>query len=101
MARVRMVTRTIVATEVEVMAMNVTTASVTIDTYTLTGEDYTEETALKVLQKMLDTDTYKVVVVQKLTKREELYGMTELEFLEVAKKLDPTTRKMLDEETEN
>ena len=98
MARTRMVTRTINVTEVEAMCVNTNTCEVSIKSLELTGETFTEEKALKELKKQYETDTEKVVTIQKMTVREEMYGLKEIDFLKVAQKLDPATRKLLENE---
>ena len=98
MARTRMVTRTINVTTIEVMCVETTTAEVTIKELELTGETYTQEKALKVLKNEYETDTFKVVAIQKMEVHEEMYGLKEIDFLKVAQKLDPATRKLLENE---
>ena len=96
MARVRMVTRTINVTAIEVMCVDTNTAEVSIKELELTGETFTEEKALKELKKEYETGTFKVVAVQKMEVHEEMYGLKEIDFLKVAQKLDPATRKLLE-----
>ena len=98
MARTRMITRTIDVTTVEAMCVDTSTAEVSIKELELTGETFTEEKALKVLKKEYETDTLKVVAIQKMEVHEEMYGLKEIDFLKVAQKLDPATRKALENE---
>lgn len=98
MARVRMVTRTINVTQVEAMCVNTNTCEVSIKSLELTGETFTEEKALKALKKEYETETFKVVAIQKMEVHEEMYGLKEIDFLKVAQKLDPATRKALESE---
>lgn len=98
MARTRMVTRTINVTVVEAMCVDTTTTEVTIKDLELTGETFTEEKALKALKKEYETDTFKVVAIKKMEVHEEMYGLKEIDFLKVAQKLDPATRKALESE---
>lgn len=98
MARTRMVTRTINVTVIEAMCVDTLTADVTIKDLELTGETFTEEKALKELKKEYETDTFKVVAIQKMEVHEEMYGLKEIDFLKVAQKLDPATRKALENE---
>lgn len=98
MARVRMVTRTINVTTVEAMCVNTKTAEISIKDLELTGETFTQEKALKVLKNEYETDSFKVVAIQKMEVHEEMYGLKEIDFLKVAQKLDPTTRKALENE---
>ena len=98
MARTRMVTRTINVTAIEAMCVNTLTAEVTIKELELTGETYNEEKALKELKKEYETDTFKVVAIQKMEVHEEMYGLKEIDFLKVVQKLDPATRQLLENE---
>ncbi len=98
MAKTRMVTRTINVTVVEAMCVDTSTAEVTVKSLELTGETFTTEKALKELKKEYETDTFKVVAIQKMEVHEEMYGLKEIDFLKVAQKLDPATRKLLDNE---
>lgn len=98
MARTRMITRTINVTVVEAMCVDASTAEVTVKSLELTGETFTTEKALKELKKEYETDTFKVVAIQKMEVHEEMYGLKEIDFLKVAQKLDPATRKLLDNE---
>lgn len=98
MARTRMVTRTINVTVVEAMCVDTQTAEVTVKSLELTGETFTDEKALKALKKEYETDTFKVVAIQKMEVHEEMYCLKEIDFIKVAQKLDPATRKLLDNE---
>ena len=100
MARVRMVTRTINVTELEVMCVDTSTSEVTVKQFELTGETLSNEKALKILKNEHETDTLKLVAIQKTEVREEIYGLKETDFIKVAKKLDPATRKELEETEE-
>ena len=101
MARTRMVTRTINVTTIEAMCVDTTNAEVSIKELELTGETFTEEKALKVLKKEYETDTFKVVAIQKMEVHEEMYGLKEIDFLKVAQKLDSATRKVLESEEQH
>lgn len=98
MARTRMVTRTINVTVVEAMCVNTQSAEVTVKSLELTGETFTDEKALKALKKEYETDTFKVVAIQKMEVHEEMYGLKEIDFLKIAQKLNPATRKLLENE---
>ena len=101
MARIRMVTRTIEVIEVNALCVDLTTAQTETRTLELTGAGTLSDDAfLKSLKKTYETDVLKVVAITSRTKREELYGLTELDFLKYAKKLDPETRKMLEDVSE-
>lgn len=96
MARERMVTRTVVVTNCEALCVDVTTVETTIKSYDLSGSYSTVDDALKALKKAYETDTFKVVAIQKMTENEVLYGMSELDFIKQAKVLDPETRKAVE-----
>ncbi len=100
MARTRMITRTINVTVIEAMCVDTLTAEVSIKELELTGEVFTEEKALKSLKKEYETDTFKVVAIQSMNVHEEMYGLKEIDFLKVATKLNPATRKYLETEEE-
>ena len=86
MARERMVTRTIKSACVEVMTINTTTAEVKIECYTTEPQE-NEEKYLKVLRKEFETDTFKLVKIERVQIYENLYGMPEKEFIQHAKLL--------------
>ena len=88
MARQRMVTRTIESAKVEVMVVDTVTAGVTIIEFICEPQNDTEK-YLKVLRKTHETDRMKLVAVNKVELETQLYGMSEVEFLEHAKKLPP------------
>ena len=98
MKKEKLITRTITVTTAEFMCVDTETANVEVITAELTGKLDTE-TALKVYKSTVETDTFKVVACQSITYTEQLYGMTEKQFIEHAKILPP--RKTAEtEETE-
>lgn len=96
MARERMVTRTILETEVEVICIDVNTFETQIKTFTLTGFQKNNDYILKQLKKQHETDTFKLVAIQNIQEKETMYGMKEIDFIKVATKLDPDTRKVVE-----
>ena len=84
MKRERMVTRTIKSACVEVMTIDTTTAEVEIIVYTTEPQE-NEDKYLKVLRKEFETDNFKLVKIERVQIYENLYGMTEKEFIEYAK----------------
>lgn len=96
MARERMVTRTVVVTRCEALCVDVRTIETTVSIYDLSGNYSTVDDALKALKKTYETDTFKVVAIQKMTENEVLYGMSELDFIKQAKVLNPETRKVVE-----
>lgn len=97
MARERMVTRTVLTTECEVLCVDVSTVETTIQTFTLTGKQENVDQILKSLKKEHETDTFKLVALQgDPVLKETMYGMKEIDFINIAKKLDPDTRKIVE-----
>ena len=92
MRRERMITRIVLQTTAEVMCIEVTTAEVNINTYTL-GGTYTDTDLLKKLKEIYETDTYKLVYIESNTHEEILLGMSESQFMEYATVLPPRTKK--------
>lgn len=83
MRRERMITRIVLQTTAEVMCIELTTAEVNINTYTLGGA-YTDTDLLKKLKEIYETDTYKLVYIESNTHEEILLGMTESQFFKYA-----------------
>lgn len=84
----RMVTRTVTQTTAKVMCLNVTTAEVTINEYTI-GGTYTDSDLLKKCKKLFETDEFKVVDIESSKVEEILMGMTEEDFIRYATVLPP------------
>ena len=98
MKKEKLITRTIVVSNCEFMTVDVETANVEIVTAELTGKISKDE-ALKQYKSTAETDTFKVVACQSIDYTENLYGMSENEFIAHAKILPP--RKATEtEETE-
>lgn len=87
MARERMVTRTITATEYTVLCLDVTKCNVSRETLTLTGEALSTEKALKALKKKYETVELKLVTIEATNSVEEIYGMLETDFIKYATKM--------------
>lgn len=88
MSREKMVTRTTQQTTAEIMCLNVDTADVAIKSYTIGGTP-TDAELLKKLRKMYETETFKLVAIQKIETETLLLGMTEEDFIKYAKVLPP------------
>ena len=95
MARAKMVTRTITATEVEAQIVTISASEITTIKVTVSGEYDDTEKLLKAVKKQTETADIKVLQVLTSEKIEKLYGMLETDFLAQAKELDPETRKAL------
>ena len=93
MARERMITRTVTEVTAKVMCVDVETAQVSVVSYVLTGNYEDNEQILKTLKKLRETDNFKLIKVEGVETKEKLYGMTEQQFIELAKELPPRTAK--------
>lgn len=94
MARERMVTRTVVATEVNALCLNIETAEPFNKTVILSGTFKDKQAIEKAAKKAIDTDLEKCVTVVEYTEKETLYGMPEQQFIELAKVLPPRDSKV-------
>lgn len=89
MAREKMVTRTMTETTVEVMIVNIDTASVSTEVYRLAGSYETDKDIMKYLEKNYARDNVKFVSITNKSEIEQLYGMSESEFISLARVLPP------------
>ena len=89
MARVPMVTRTIVATKANVMCMDVQAGEPCNKVVTVPRTYKNDEELMKKVRPLLETDTLKAVHIVEKEEIETLYGMTEQEFIEHAEVLPP------------
>ena len=89
MARVPMVTRTIVATKANVMCLNVKAGEPFNTAVTVSRTYKDNETLLKKVKPLIETDDVKAVHIVDSEQIETLYGMTEQEFIQYAKVLPP------------
>ena len=89
MKKERMVTRTIVSTNAQVMCINTETADVSIQNFIATGEHKEFDKLLKILRKSHETETFKLVAIQSTETVEQLYGMPESKFIEMSEILPP------------
>ena len=87
MAREKMITRTIVETTAHTMCLDVKTAEVSINDYKIGGEWANESALLEKLQSIYNTDTFKLVHIESVTKEEVLLGMSIEDFIRYAKTL--------------
>lgn len=95
----KMVTRTFDITEVTYMAINLESKQIETLTATVAGKITDNEEALATVRKVNPNAKIVPSVVSALNNYEELYGMTESEFLKHSKKLPP--RAKIDEEFGN
>lgn len=93
MAREPMVTRTITATKIVALCINIETAEPFNKEVTISGTFKDEKSMLKAAEKLLNTETEKAVHIVSSEEIETLYGMTEQEFIQKAKVLPPRPKK--------
>lgn len=79
MSKEKMITRTVKTTDVDVMCITVSTATVSTEMFTLIGA-YDTATALESVKKLYETDDFKPSVILDIRAREELRGMSESDF---------------------
>lgn len=96
MARKPMVTRTITTTQVTALCMDIHKCEPCNITVVLPRTFKDEEKLLKAVRAQVDNDDVKVVHIVDKQEVETLYGMTEQDFIKGAVKLDPNTRKAID-----
>lgn len=93
MARVPMVTRTIIRTEVNVMCLDIEKGEPINKDVTIARTFKDDEKLLKEVKKIVETDTIKAVHIVDKIEVEALYGMAEQEFIEHATVLPPREAK--------
>lgn len=93
MAREPMVTRTITATKIVALCLNIETAEPFNKEVTISGTFKDEKAMMKATEKLLNTETEKAVHIVSSEEIETLYGMTEQEFIQKAKVLPPRPKK--------
>lgn len=96
MARERMVTRTVLTTEVTALCINIETAEPFNKEVTLSGTFKDKKALEKAAKKVIETETVKCVSIVDFNEKETLYGMTEQRFIELAKILPPRDAKTQD-----
>ena len=99
MARVPMVTRTIIATEANVMCLDVEKGEPCNRVVTVPRTYKDEASLLKKVKPLVETDTLKAVHIVDSRQTETLYGMTEQDFIFYAEVLPPRNGQS-NEETE-
>ena len=102
MARIPMVTRTITTTVAEVLCLDIMTAEPFNQTVTLPRTYKDEKALMKQISKVVDCEQIKAVHIVSTQEVETLYGMTEQEFITLAKPMPPrganTTEEAVDEQ---
>ena len=96
MARKQMVTRTIVATKVNVMCLDIVKAEPFNTDIVLPGTFKTEKKLMEAVEELVNSKTEKAVHIMLQEEIETLYGMSEQDFINHAKVLDKETRKEIE-----
>ena len=93
MARIPMVTRTLVSTKCTVLCMNLTEGTPFEQEITIPRTYNDPKKMLKEVCKVVDNETTKAVHIKSFEEQETLYGMTEQKFMEYADVLPPRGAK--------
>ena len=99
MARKPMITRTIISTTVTVLCMDLVNRTPVEKTLVLPRTYKDDKALMKVLSKEYDTEELKVASILDKKENQDIYGMTEAQFIQLATKLDEN-RKFAETETE-
>ena len=89
MRKEKMVTRTVVKTNCEIMCVNVESAEVIVKNFTVSGKYDNENDLLKTCKDLFETDNFKLVHISEFSEEEVLLGMPESKFIELAEVLPP------------
>ena len=93
MAKVKMVTRTVKVTEANVMCLDIERGEPFNECVTISGVFDNPEKLLKACKDVIDTEAKKAVAVVEKKEIEQLYGMTEQDFISFAEILPPRQTK--------
>lgn len=81
----KLITRTISEKSYDVMTLNIKTAQVSINTYSMGSLEFKgKDSAIKALQQRYNTEDVRLVEIVKVTSHDALYAMTEECFLKNA-----------------
>ena len=100
MARVPMVTRTIITTKASVMCLDVNAGEPFTKVVTVPRTYKSDAALLKKVKPLIETESVKAVHITGSNEIETLYGMTEQEFIRYAKVLPPRNATNTDTDTE-
>lgn len=95
-----MVTRTIVTTKVVALGMDIETCEPGNKVFILPRTYKDDKAIMKELDKHTEDENFKCVKICSTEVIETLYGMTEAEFIRLAKELPPRTKAQESTETE-
>lgn len=93
MARIPMVTRTITTTKAIVMCLDIESGEPCNKSVVVPRTYKDDETLLKKLKEVLETETLKPVHIVGKEEIETIYGMTEQEFIEHGEVMPPRTHQ--------
>lgn len=97
MARIPMVTRTIVTTKANVLCLDLEKSEPFNKVVTLPRTYKDEKSLMKKVSALIDNETTKAVHVVDKEEVETLYGMTEQKFIELAEVLPPRDKTVAEE----
>ena len=91
--RERMVTRTIISTEVTALVVLLNEGTTEVQTFTIPREHKDADEILKYCRKHINNDDITVVKVLEMKTSETYYGVSEADFLKIAKVLPKKSTK--------
>lgn len=94
MARIAMVTRTVSFTRCNIMALDTTKGEVMTVTVDYTGNNKDDDKILKDIKKVWENTEVALVKIVNKEEHEQLYGMTEEQFIKLATPMDSRTQKI-------
>lgn len=100
MARVPMVTRTITTTKANVLCLDIVAGEPFNEVVVLPRTYKDDKALMKQVSKVIDNEQRKAVHIVDKEEVETLYGMTEQEFIKLAKELPPRGTSATNEETD-
>lgn len=97
--RARMITRTIKSVKATILTYNIVTKEMNEIGFTLPSTvDNNELAIMDYARKYYETEKNRMVSLVNSRTEEKIYGMPEARFMELAKELDFTTRKAIEED---
>ena len=93
----KMVTRSVIGTEITAKVVNKNTDEVTTYTAVVSKSVDDEKAATKELAKVIP-DELVIIKIESTSRVEKLYGVDQQQFMDMAVELDPVTRKPLTNE---
>ncbi len=90
----KMVTRSVIGTEITAKVVNKNTDEVTAYTAVVSKSVDNEKAATKELVKVIPEELV-IIKIESMARVEKLYGVEQQQFMDMAVELDPVTRKPL------